>query len=594
MIFSKRDNPPEVPESQSVEGQGWRLDIVKSSDTGPFYPQIKEQSDEQSYRFFAGRIPGQKPTDDLPSGFSINNGDITAWEFPQGEPEGSWLALKFDRKRDIVSITCDLWLLQRWYYAEIDGKWFFTNSLNFLRDVTGNRLRVERRAIPYMLLFGYMPGSVTPIQNVRSIVPGEVVSIDRGRLFNTIRKRVPVKRVSISPEGPSPSQNECDNAAESILNSLRQAVRLELEKIDSIVVPLSGGMDSRFLLGCAMEVLPHDRITTYTYGHPRTFDFKFGVGMAKELGLHCVPLPMDRRPLEEIIKDGFKDAEGMTFVLPNSPMGSIREAALPEGSFVLSGYIGDAVYGSHDIEDNDPNHNTDEFLIEKAMAWAAGGYYNEVLPLLTSTDWDEMDFRGDLRKTPGETLPEKYERWHYEVHCVNRVNFALQKYRNRAFYLAPFIHRNVWEIAYNLPQRLRHSELAFFLAMEQGFPKLYRYPSARNAGFSVEMKHQWIKKIRRGLQRAMVRFDDSIWRTTGRFAYYSPNQNYGHRRELNQPMYHTGVHKCIEDLLSISILNPLELKRFRQRYDRRQGVSTHTIRALFTIREWERQFGDLR
>lgn len=43
--------------------------------------------------------------------------------------------------------------------------------------------------------------------------------------------------------------------------------------VDEICLPLSAGLDSRALLGAALEVLPADRICAFTLGHPGTEDF---------------------------------------------------------------------------------------------------------------------------------------------------------------------------------------------------------------------------------------------------------------------------------------------------------------------------------
>ena len=81
---------------------------------------------------------------------------------------------------------------------------------------------------------------------------------------------------------------------------------------------------------------------------------------------------MDRRPVEEVCDDGFTHAEGMTYVFPNFPSGPDRKAVLPPGSYVLSGYLGDLVFGDHDMNDRDPAHNTSEHLLKRVHARASG------------------------------------------------------------------------------------------------------------------------------------------------------------------------------------------------------------------------------
>ncbi len=50
------------------------------------------------------------------------------------------------------------------------------------------------------------------------------------------------------------------------------------------MIPLSGGLDSRTLLGLALELLSPSRIRTYTYGVPSSFDYELGNRLAREAG----------------------------------------------------------------------------------------------------------------------------------------------------------------------------------------------------------------------------------------------------------------------------------------------------------------------
>ena len=134
----------------------------------------------------------------------------------------------------------------------------------------------------------------------------------------------------------------------------------------------------RFMLGCALDSLPRDRIVTYTFGDPRTLDYQIARGLARKLGVRHVPVAMDRRPVDEICADGFEHTEGMAPVFPNSPLGPDRKELLEPGTYVLSGYMGDVAFGSRDMDDYDPAHNTSDFLFKKVLERASGSYVQEV------------------------------------------------------------------------------------------------------------------------------------------------------------------------------------------------------------------------
>ena len=283
--------------------------------------------------------------------------------------------------------------------------------------------------------------------------------------------------------------------------------------------------------------------------------------------------------------------EAMGFLLPNSPLGADRKALLKPGTYVLSGFIGDVVFGSHDVDDEDPAPATGEYLLERAIQYAAGHYAVDALKLLRSKEWDELGYAADVKNTPGDTFTEKFERWHYEIHCVNRLHYGLFKFRSRAFYLTPFVQKKVWDYSLSLPEALRKRERAYFAAMSLGYPELFAHPTTSNVGLPPGVHNRAAILLQKARSRWLNKLDDAVFRSTGLSVYFDPAQLYGHRRELQQKRYHAQVAECIADLKQNPVLNPRALDELHDRYRRRGPVSTHTLRALFTIREWDRRYG---
>ena len=591
MTLSQCDTSTDSTGSYNVAGRNWSLTVTKSTSDGPWYPEVEEVTDETGYRFFAGRLTRRKAGEALPSGFTLVEGSASKWHFGDGEPDGSWIGLKFDRKRDKVSIACDMRVHQRWFYGLHEGTWYFSNSLVFLRQVAGGNVGIERRAIPYMLLFGHLPGRFTPLTNVSVLMPGEVITVSDGTMRRDWRNRLRVKRMSTGKSSEEVSPQAWSESSAAILAHIQQAVSDELSSIGDIVVPLSGGMDSRFMLGCALDSLPRDKIVTYTFGDPRTLDCQIASGLARKLGVRHVPVDMDRRPVDEICVDGFEHTEGMTFVFPNSPLSPDRKELLQPGSYVLSGYMGDAVFGSRDMDDCDPAHDTSDFLFRKALERASGNYPKEVLPLLASNRWDEMGYEDLVKATPGDSLAEKYERWHYEFHCIARLTYHLFVFRTRAYYLTPFVQKSLWDYALTLPPSIRRRQRGYFMAMKLGYPQLYNYPTTRRTGLSAGAQNRTVQRMRKAWLVAMSTIDDVVWKSTGLSVYFNPKQLYGHQRDLRQSQYHSAVAECIADLKQNPAFDPKGLDDLLIRYRKRSPVSTHVLRALFTIREWDRQFG---
>jgi len=585
---SRRHSPR--ADARLITGRNWTLEIIASSGEGPTYPHLAESEDAGSYRLFAGRLSGVKPCAEFPAIHPVNNAQADDWSVPRGEPDGSWLALKFDRTRDMLSIASDMFVLQHWYYAHMDDVWYFTNSLLFLQRITGRRFPIERRAIPYMMLLGYLPLHYTPVENVFSLMSGQALTVEAGEPRINVRGTISFHSASPEANAAEPSEADWADNSRRILTVLRDAVARDLQYLDAVFVPISGGMDSRFLLGCTMDALPRDRITTYTFGHPRTMDFEFGTAIARDLGLKCIPLAMETRPAGEICADGFAMTEGCTFSIPNCPLESWRNA-LPLNSHVVSGYVGDAVWGSHDGPQGDAAdpRAIDElwrFILDSSF----GCPLEDVTSLLRDANWDSLGLKEWVEKQPGETIRIKYNHWLFDVHCGNRITYALQRFRDRAFYLTPYLQRRVWETGYALPMPFRRRERAFFEALKLGYPQLYGYPTTRNHGFPPGMSHRWLGYAREKWWQSLMAVDDLNWRLTGKFYYYGRRMLYHHNRELRQRLHQPDMLQCFEDLKQRDVFNPAALDVLRENYLHRKPIKLHLLSSLLTIQQWMKNY----
>ncbi|MBU0508946.1 hypothetical protein KKH27_08940 [bacterium] len=569
------------------------LDVIESKDEGPYYPHVAARLDETGYRFFAGRVAGEKSFSDLPVGHPVASRAAEDWQFEGDEPGGSWIALKYDRQRDVISIASDVFLFQRWYYSHIGGRWYFSNSLMFLHHVADPKPPIEERSVPYMLLLNYLPERYTPLKDVFSVRPGQCLTVRDGVGVLEQRVALPFERTADEVfAGEDPNALKARIVGEA-LSVLREAVASELEGLSEITIPISGGMDSRFMLGCALEGIPRDRITTYTYGRPSSRDFQIGIGLAQSLGLRNLKLPMDLRPLEQILKDGFFNSEGMKLAIQNSPLGPQREV-LPPGTHVLSGFLGDTMWGVEDIKrarDLAVHGDMGEHLVRLVLARALTTSVAEVQPLLTTENWDVLNYREAIRALPGATLEERYSRWYALDRDTNRVNFGIQVHRDRAFYLAPNVHARVVRFAHGMPVQLRRAGIAYFNALKSGFPELYNFPTTRNFGYPLERDVHWRRRILRRWGMAISQIERIVFRCSGELFYYpAMGHQYAHPLEYHKKRYRADVLRCLEEVQPMSILDPRGIAKLRDAYDHRRYHSAQLVKALVTIQQWQKYY----
>ncbi|MBU0691294.1 hypothetical protein KKH18_05695 [bacterium] len=594
-ILSRINQPAPPSSDRRIDGHQWALDIIESNADGPYYPHLAEHMDPSSYRFFAGRIAGVQPSSELPTGHPVAVSSAADWSFAGDEPGGSWIALKFDRQSDIVSLAGDVFLLQRWFYLQNGERWYFSNSLHFLHQHAQPRPEIDERSIPYMLIFGFMPNRYTPLKGVYSVRPGQSLTVECGQATISQRVHLPLERPDPEVFTGMDSNALKVKTCEGVLALIREAVASELKYLDSVTIPISGGMDSRFALGCALEVMPKDRIVTYTYGHPNSLDFQLGTGLAKQLGLRSIPVPMDTRPVEEILKDSFQCSEGMYLAFPNYPIGPLRDVLQP-GTHVLSGYLGDTMWGSEDLSkptDLAIDGDMGEHLFKLVLAKGLHCSITHVRKLLVADDWDAFGYKAAICALPGATLDERYSRWFAGDRDTNRINYALQMHRDRAFFLAPHVHSRIVKFAHGMPVEMRRKGFAYNAAMKTGFPELYGYPTTRNFGYPLEKNVKWRRRIIRRYWAIMSELEKQVFRVTGELFFHprSGRRTYAHPLELQRNIHRSTVMQCLDELNPMTILDPKGIARLREAYYRRRPYPPQLLRSLITIHQWQKYYG---
>jgi asparagine synthase (glutamine-hydrolysing) len=136
---------------------------------------------------------------------------------------------------------------------------------------------------------GFVSGEGTLIEGVRQLGPGTILEIHpdgHGRAL-CYRDFVPVVE-------PSPSS---DAAAHS--NQLAQALRQSVARLidyangRTLILPLSGGVDSRALLAMLIES-GYPQLKAFTFGRPRSRDFRVGQQLAQACNVPFKAVPYRR------------------------------------------------------------------------------------------------------------------------------------------------------------------------------------------------------------------------------------------------------------------------------------------------------------
>ena len=137
---------------------------------------------------------------------------------------------------------------------------------------------------------------------------------------------------------------------EEVRDLLRRILCKQLEELQPgahCVIPLSGGLDSRLMLGEALHYLPAHQVRTVTFGNSGQLDYDLGRKTARAVGVENVAVELDSLPLTwEAITENARMTP-WTY-LPDSLFNAYARSIVADSNdIILSGFLGDPTTGGH-------------------------------------------------------------------------------------------------------------------------------------------------------------------------------------------------------------------------------------------------------
>ena len=148
----------------------------------------------------------------------------------------------------------------------------------------------------------------------------------------------------ITPEyaGQSYSPHEAAGRFDTLFDNL-----VDQSQEGRYIIPLSGGWDSRVILGALLERVDNDRIVSFIFGVPGQLDYDLGKMVAESMGVkhHAI----DLRSIAftwETIRESVRESP-WTYV-PDGFFNSLCRNLVSNGSDTIwSGFLGGELAGSH-------------------------------------------------------------------------------------------------------------------------------------------------------------------------------------------------------------------------------------------------------
>ncbi len=271
---------------------------------------------------------------------------------------------------------------------------------------------------------------------------------------------------------------------------------------EDLVVPLSGGLDSRLILASLLERRPAHRIHTYTYGVPHAYDFEIGCSVAKHAGTSHTPISTDKLTYQrEELLDRVVATRRQVALLHTPPIRHLQR--LFAGCRVWSGFVGDAVAGSH-------LHGMPSASREEAKR-----RYLRNRCLVRSVNLHRCDDDAFLPHIAAGTVPENTLTYDEQVlfeEAVPKFTESLALF-DGFDYVTPFVNSPWADFMFSAPNRVRQGQRLLRDIATTAFPVLFSLPTKTTLGHPLDASPRRL---------AISRFTNRVRKLLHQFAPFVP------------------------------------------------------------------------
>lgn len=235
------------------------------------------------------------------------------------------------------------------FYFIKDNTFFLSNNLNELLKKNNYQFNIDETAYKETQITGYVLGKKTIIKGINSLRAGEFLFIDKRIQEFKLHEYFQFYSYNTIIKNRSELIEELKVVEDKIFEDL-----IERNKDKTILLALSGGLDSRYVLTSLLNRNVKN-IITYSYGHKNNFDGVIAQKIAKKLNVEWRFYDTSKESYKEIYnsnlrKEYWKFADQGTMA-PNlyffESIKKIKDEFDVNKITIVNGQAGDFITGNH-------------------------------------------------------------------------------------------------------------------------------------------------------------------------------------------------------------------------------------------------------
>ena len=390
---------------------------------------------------------------------------------------GQYSACVFDTRHKTAYLVSDRWGSRPVYYALSDGNLFFGPETKALL-AAGLPKNINYAAFSDMFHFGYIFGNKTLFEGTEQLPVASVLIFREGSINIVSYWDYPFDEASYS-ENKLP-ESKFREQKEELKIAMKNAVVRQVRKNSAkLLVPLSGGLDSRFVAALSHE-LTGEQINTYTIGSSRSEEQLYGSQVARALGLPHRAFELMPDDIWEALPSLSYLSDGMFAMLPPSIIYRPSLEYCNSSEIVLTPTLCDVLFGSNmkrksfiNLRKNPSRERANEILTN---------HHNQIneeyLQLVFEKSFYQKHIKDHWKQSPKQHI----DRYPHPLHCYFMM---MHKERSRRFIMTgnhfhnlyfdvrmPSYDNELVDLAFRIPMVFKKNKNIYRFAFAEMFPEL--------------------------------------------------------------------------------------------------------------------------
>ncbi len=333
-----------------------------------------------------------------------------------------------------------------------------------------------------------------------------------------------------------------------------------------IVIPISGGLDSRGILAGMSQLLPKRQIHTVTLGIPGALDYDIGQKVARKAGIPNTAINLDNTSWDERDLVGYaRKFNAPTSLLEGFLFSKIFDVGGPDAVY-LSGFLGEALAGAH-------------LKREPSQTWSEA--------LLNFREWNCRS--GFSHFTSMAELPQQPLMSSKLVSFDDQLDlFIRQRYFIRPIvpmrgytHAMPYMDLKWIEFMLNLPHSLRFHQRLYKSLLLTAYPKLFSMPVKNTGGLPLEPSRYNLlsKQITTRVAKCMHKIlPAGKTRPSPRLNYIDFTRSFREKTDLKAI-----AEKSLNDLHFRKLLDDIDIRRLWHEHQTGQSDHARLISVLISL-----------